>query len=83
MIKNNLKIIHTTTPVAPHPIAVHPRVPTDVSDRIKHALLALGKTQTGRKMLSAIPIKQIGETTINDYKVLEEMGLERFYVKSF
>jgi len=81
-IKNNLKLIHKTTPVAPHPFAVHPRVPNEVANDVKRALLALGETQSGKKMLSLVPIKQIGKATIEDYLNLLRMGLERFYVKS-
>ena len=79
-IKNNLKVIHTTTPVSPHPFAVHPRVPREVAEKVKNALLELGTTESGRKMLLRIPIKKIGTADITDYQILETMGLERFYV---
>jgi len=82
-IKNHLKVIHKTTPVAPHPIAAHPRVPQDVVNKVKQALLKLGKSEDGRKILANIPIKQVGEATLDDYKSLNTMGLERFYVKSY
>ena len=81
-IKNNLKVIHKTTPVAPHPFAVHPRLPNKVANDVERALLALGDTQAGKEMLSLVPIKQIGKATIQDYLNLLKMGLERFYVKS-
>ncbi len=82
-IKNNLKVIHKTTPVAPHPIAAHPRVPQDVANKVKQALLKLGQSEDGRKILANIPIKQVGEATIDDYETLNTMGLERFYVKNY
>ena len=79
-IKNSLRVIHTTTPVSPHPFAVHPRVPREVAEKVKNALLELGTTESGRKMLLQIPIKEIGVADISDYRNLETMGLERFYV---
>ena len=79
-IKNNLEIIHTTTPVPPHPFAVHPRVPREVVEKVQTAFLAMGTTDTGRKMLQKIPIKEIGTAEMRDYLILEKMGLERFYV---
>ena len=80
-IRNSLKVIHKTVPVAPHPFAVHPRVSKEVADKVKKAFLNLGTTPSGREMLSKIPIKQIGEARMADYAPLEKMGLERFYVK--
>jgi len=80
-IRNSLRIIHRTTPVPPHPFAVHPRVPKQVADRVKKALLNLGASESGRALLAEIPIKQIGTATLEEYEVLRTMGLERFYVK--
>lgn len=81
-IKNHLTVIHKTTPVAPHPVAAHPRVPGDDIEMVKQALLKFGQTDEGRKILAQIPVKKIGETTLDDYAELKSMGLERFYVKS-
>ncbi|HCY88322.1 MAG TPA: hypothetical protein DHV36_24510 [Desulfobacteraceae bacterium] len=79
-IRNHLKIIHTTTPVAPHPFAVHPRVPASVAEKVAKALIQMGQTDDGKQLLSQVPIKKIGEAHISDYQPLEEMGLDRFYV---
>ena len=82
-IKERLRVIHKTKPVPPHPIAAHPRVPPEVAMQIRQALLDLGKTNSGAKMLSAIPMKKIGGATLQDYEMLKLMGLERFFVKSY
>ncbi|MGB1109939.1 MAG: phosphate/phosphite/phosphonate ABC transporter substrate-binding protein [Gammaproteobacteria bacterium] len=81
-IRDNLTIIHKTTPVAPHPLAAHPRVPAEVVTAITQAMLALGEDAKGKAMLAKIPMKQIGPASIEDYEELKKMGLERFYVSS-
>lgn len=79
--KSALKIIHKTREFSPHPIAAHPGVPEEVRQAVKTALLKLGKTDEGRKVLARVPIMQIGETSMEDYLPLETLGLERFYVQ--
>ena len=81
-IKNHLTVIHKTTPVAPHPIAAHPRVPQDVVNKVKQALLKLGQSDEGRNILARVPMKKVGPASLDDYVILKTMGLERFYVKS-
>jgi len=74
-----LRIIHTTQAVASHPIAFHPRVPKNVVAAVKKALLKLGGTKNGQALLKRIPIKTIGAAYADDYRVLNTLGLERFY----
>jgi len=81
--RDKLRIIHTTRKVAPHPIAVHPRVPVVVRNAVRTALLKLNKTAQGITLLSKIPIKKIGDATLKDYLPLQNMGLERFYIKQY
>lgn len=76
---DNLKIIHTTKKVAPHPFAVLPSVPEEVRNHVQKAFLALGDEPDGRLLLARVPIRKIGVATFEDYKPLLEMGLERFY----
>ncbi len=78
-IRDNLRIIHTTTPVSPHPIAAHPRVSKEVVSRIEQVLLSLGQSEEGKKMFSYIPVKQMGEARIEDYATIKALGLERYF----
>ena len=78
--REKLTVIHATRPVAPHPVVVHPRIAPEVRRRIQQALLAMGQTPEGIKMLSGIPIRKIGIAVPEDYAPLREMKLERFYV---
>lgn len=77
--QDNLQIIHTTKKVEPHPFATLPSVPQEVRQRVQEAFLAMGENETGQKLLKEIPILKIGAATLDDYKPLMEMGLERFY----
>lgn len=78
-----LHVIHKTKPVASHPVAIHPRLPVEVRNAIKSALLKLGQSKQGAALLAKIPIKHIGEAVMADYLFLKQMGLERFYVKPY
>ena len=77
-IRDLLHIIHRTSKVSPHPFAVHPRVPLEVRKKVQNAMLALGKSETGRQLLGLIPVRKVGSASIADYAPLREMGLERF-----
>ncbi len=80
-IRDSLRVLHRTTKVAPHPLAVHPRVPAGVAEQVQQAMLSLGESEAGKLMLSKIPMKQVGIATLDDYTPLKKMGLEPFYVK--
>ncbi|MFK5893677.1 MAG: phosphate/phosphite/phosphonate ABC transporter substrate-binding protein [Pseudomonadota bacterium] len=78
-IREKLNIIYRTQDVASHPFSAHPRVPKRVKNAVAEALLLLGTTETGRKLLSKIPINVVGRAQIEDYQPIEKMKLERFY----
>ncbi|MCK5666949.1 MAG: phosphate/phosphite/phosphonate ABC transporter substrate-binding protein [Thiotrichaceae bacterium] len=76
-----LRVIYKTREVSPHPIMAHPRVPDEVVNTVKSALLKLGETTEGKALLSKIPMKKIGKASLMDYLPLKDIGLERFYNK--
>jgi phosphonate transport system substrate-binding protein len=79
--QDRLRILYETSRVSPHPIAVHPRVDAEVIKAVIQAFLKVSETEQGSQLLQKIPIKQLGETGIDDYRELTEMGLERYYVR--
>ena len=79
-VQKRLKVLYETEKVAPHPIAIHPRIPKEHVKKITSALLKIGKSENGKKLLSKIPIKVIGKATIEDYLPLEKMGLDKYYI---
>ncbi|MBI3563451.1 MAG: phosphate/phosphite/phosphonate ABC transporter substrate-binding protein [Gammaproteobacteria bacterium] len=73
-----LRVLYRTREIAPHPLCVHPRVPKKVRDAVVQALLDLGQSPQGQRLLAAIPIQSIGPATLDDYAPLRELGLEKF-----
>lgn len=80
-IQNKLRVLHKTSGVASHPITVHPRVPEQVKVSVLHAMLEMGQSEEGRKLLSRIPMNSIGKADISDYYPISSMKLERLYKK--
>jgi phosphonate transport system substrate-binding protein len=80
-VRDALKIIYKTPQVAPHPVAANPRVDKATRDKVREAFLQLGDTQEGRELLAKIPMKQVGQATLEDYAPLKQMGLDKYYVQ--
>ena len=80
-IRNALKIIYTTPQVAPHPVAVHPRVDAAVREKVREAFLQQDGTAQKSDLFARIPMKQAGLASLEDYAPLKQMGLERYYVQ--
>ena len=79
-VHGSLRVIYKTRDITPHPVAAHSRVPDSVRESVRLALLALGESKKGQALLSAVPINKIGDTNIDEYKQLDEWGLDEFYV---
>ena len=80
-IRGQLRILYKTTEVPPHPFTAHPRIDKNIQSKIIAAFLELASSESGAQLLGAVPIKEIGKTTIRDYELLKEMGLAEFYIK--
>ena len=80
-ISEQLRVLYKTTRVPPHPITAHPRVPEDVQKQVTQAFLDLWKTGYGRELLERVPIREVMETSLEDYTELQGMGLDEFFVK--
>jgi len=76
-IKDKLRILYRTKTVAPHPLAVHPRIEKSISQRVQQALLKISSSGKGKRLLAKIPIKKPGIATLDDYRALADMGLEK------
>ncbi len=71
-IRVRLRTIGSTPAFAPHPLSAHPRVPPAARDAVTAAVLKIGESAEGRKILEAVrlaePVRADYET---DYKPLE------------
>lgn len=77
-VKDRLRVLYRTEKVEPHPLAAHPRINKNTVSQIQKALVDLGQTSSGQKLLSNIPVKKIGLASMDDYLALKQMELDKF-----
>jgi phosphonate transport system substrate-binding protein len=80
-VRDGLVVIYETERYTPHPVAVHPRIPAEVVDRVRTAMLAMAAEPRGAALLAEIPVKALGPAGDGDYDPLRVLGLEAFYVE--
>jgi len=80
-VRQQLRVLHETASYQPHPVVTHPSVPPAVRERFFKAFESLTLDESGRKMLDAVGIsKPVQVNYAKHYKVLEDLGLEKFLV---
>ena len=79
-IRKQLRVLYKTSETAPHPFAVHPRVPAEVRAKVQNALLQFSQSSEGKDLFANIPMKKVGVASMKDYAPLMKMGLDEFYV---
>ena len=80
-IRDQLRVIYETVRTPPHPIVAHPRVPVEVREKVKQALLDMAATPEGQAMLAKIPMVEAVPAVKEEFAALGELGLRDFYVK--
>ena len=78
-VKNELQVIHETGGIAPHPIAVHPRVAKPDREKFISAILAMSTAAADQALLARIPINRIQKTAMSEYRTLSQLGLSEYY----
>jgi len=78
-IRSQLRVIYTTRPAPSHPVVAHPRVPKDDREKVRQALLDMGNTTEGKKMLQKIPVRQFIAVNYDDYAIMQDWGLEKYW----
>jgi phosphonate transport system substrate-binding protein len=77
-IRRQLRILFRTPDTASHPLAVHPRVPMEVAERISEALVRLAQDPAGRQLLAEVELDgALPADYGRDYGPLERLRLER------
>ncbi len=79
-LRAQLRILYQTPQTYPHPVAVHPRVPADTREAIQRTLLALAGDTSAAALLAGIQIPGPAATSMEDYRDIEALSLERFVV---
>jgi phosphonate transport system substrate-binding protein len=80
-IRDALRVLYTTRDFPSHPVSAHPRVPAEVQNKLRAALLELGTTPEGAALLAKVPMSRVKETSIQDYQPIATWGLEAFWVE--
>lgn len=79
LLRKNIRIIYKTPEVVPHPIVIHPRISMRTREIIKNGLVTLFNTKRGKQLFKNIPIDNLVTTNIEDYKVLEQYNLGKYF----
>lgn len=80
-IRNALRILYTTRSIPSHPVSAHPRVPKPVREAIRKALLEMAKKPEGQAMLAEVPMTRPVAASINDYLMMQDWGLEKYWTE--
>lgn len=80
-VQDKLRVIYETRRAEPHPVMAHPSVPVADREKVRKAFLEMAATPEGAAMLALVPMRQVVSASFDDYKALNQMGLEKYYVK--
>ncbi len=81
-IQEQLKVIHETREISPHPISVHPRVSSEARDRFIIAVNHFAASTLGATLFAEVPIQAPAAASLDDYLILREWNLGDFYVQN-
>ena len=73
-VKDQLRVLWTSTGYPPHPFAAHPRVPADIVRRLQAALIAMDSEPAGQAILKPLAFTGFMSTRDADYEVLRTLG---------
>jgi phosphonate transport system substrate-binding protein len=73
-IREKLRVIYRTPPMAPHAIVVHPRVPRADAERVAAAVKALARSEAGARLLGQVHMElPVTAEYRRDYAPLEHI----------
>jgi phosphonate transport system substrate-binding protein len=80
-IQAGLRVLYKTRPMPSHPIAAHPRIPQEIRERVRKALLEMGREPETHALLSKIPMPSPVSAAMADYQAMRPWGLDAYWVK--
>jgi phosphonate transport system substrate-binding protein len=78
--KANLRVLYRTRETLSHPFMAHPQVPDAVRKKLQDTWLGLSADPAWNARLSKIPFDRLTKTQNEDYKFLDSMNLDKYYV---
>lgn len=80
-VQQKLRVIYTTPPLAPHPLAAHPRVSRPVRAAITEVLLGLAAAAETQTIMAGIQMPSPVLTSYTkDYAPLERLKIDKYVV---
>lgn len=80
LVRDQLRVVHTTRAAPSLPVAAHPRVSAAVREAVREAFLAMAASSEGAALLKEVPLVRPVATSSRDYEPLRELGLGEFFV---
>ena len=78
-MQKKFRILYKTPSSAPHPLSVHPRVPSVLAERVQQAIIDMSQDKRERHLLENVQLSNpIRADYQRDYAPLEKYGLERY-----
>ena len=78
--KTRLRVLYRTRETVSHPFMAHPKIPDSVRQKVLDAWLAISADPAWNERLAKIPFDRLIKSTVDDYKILDSMNLEKFYI---
>lgn len=81
-LRERLRVLYETPPTTPHVLSAHRRVPARVRALVRQTILELGASEH-RALLDAVQLADpVAADYARDYQPLQQLGLEKYVVKS-
>lgn len=78
-IRDRIQVLYTTRDMPSHPVAAHPRVPEALRKAVQSAFIDMDKNQDGAELLARVPMHPLTATSMADYLVMEDWGLDKYW----
>ncbi len=75
-IKDQLRVLWSSVGFTPHPFAAHPRVPSDLVEKVQRAMIAMAGEPEGAALLKAIGFKGIVVAADKDYDDVRRLRIK-------
>jgi len=80
-VREQLRVLYETPPVAPHPLVANPQVPAALREKIIASVLNMNSDDAGRLILKQVTLTQpMRADYTRDYQPLERLNLDKYYI---
>jgi phosphonate transport system substrate-binding protein len=75
-VREQLRVLWTTTGYTPHAFAAHPRVPSDTVERLARAMVSMDADERGRALLKTLSVKGFQAANDSDWDDVRSLGIQ-------